>query len=69
MIYFIFHESNRMKVYTGISGFSLLGEDGGGVPTHRPNICSFPTSRPSPPNFCFNFVLLGHLGHVNFDFN
>ena len=46
----IFHDgkSNRMKIYICISGFFLLWGNGGGVPTHRPKICSSPRP-PHPP--------------------
>ena len=47
----IFHDgkSNRMKIYICISGFFLLWGNGGGVPTHRPKICSSPRPPPHPP--------------------
>ena len=41
----IFHDDkdNRMKVYKRISRFSMhMRGDGGGVPNHRPKICSSP---------------------------
>ena len=48
----IFHDdkNNRMKVYKRISRFSMhMWGDGGGVPKHRPKICS------SPP--CYSLFL------------
>ena len=56
----IFHDgkSNRMKIYICISGFFLLRGNGGGVPTHRPKICSFFVQLCSSRNQCICFQVI-----------